>query len=167
MADAGSLLDNTEFIVDLARYADGILSEAAVRKKYRLPDDVWQGLANDEELVSAIEAEKVRRIRNGSSARERAQQLFATAPDVLGKILNDDSASPRHRIESAKELRAVAANSPEAAPTSDEKFTIVINLGNDQKLRIDKATGIIPNDGEILDHAPQGLLEAKKDGEPW
>src|SRR5262249_46775629 len=155
MGDAGSLLDNTEFIVDLARYADGILSEAAVRKKYRLPDDVWQGLANDEELVSAIEAEKVRRIRNGSSARERAQQLFATAPDVLGKILNDDSASPRHRIESAKELRAVAANSPEAAPTSDEKFTIVINLGNDQKLRIDKATGIIPNDGEILDHAPQ------------
>src|SRR5262249_32572942 len=143
MGDAGSLLDNHEFIVDLARYADGLLSEAAVRKKYRLPDDVWQGLGNDEELVEAIEAEKVRRIRNGATARERAQQIFATAPNVLGKILNDDSASPRHRIESARELRAVAANGPEAAPASEERFVIRIDLtagGNkDDVILIDKS----------------------------
>jgi len=171
MGQAQSLLDNTEFIVDLARYAEKLISEDAVRKKYKLPEDVWAGLGNDEELVSAIEAEKVRRIRNGASARERAQQLFATAPDVLGEILNDETASARHRIESAKELRAVAANTgPEAAPTTDEKFHITIVLNADNKIRVSKATGLVPNDDvEAIEHdadtAPQLLtaIAAKKD----
>ena len=170
MGDTGSLLDNREFIVDLARFSEKLLTEAEVRKKYRLPDDVWAGLGNDDELVEAIEAEKVRRIRNGATARERAQQLFAAAPDVLGKILNDDSASPRHRIESARELRAVAANSSEAAPATDEKFTITIVLNADEKIHINKATGIVPHDSEILEHdadtASQKLLPmiaSKKD----
>src|SRR5262249_7418012 len=100
-----------EFIADCARYAEGLLSEAAVRKKYRFGDNDWENLGDNDALVEAIEVEKVRRIRNGDSARERAQQLFAQAPDVLGDILHDDGASPRHRIESARELRQIAANS--------------------------------------------------------
>jgi len=155
MGDTKSLLDNHEFIVSLARYAEGQegYTEAAVRKRFRLPDDVWQGLGNDEELVEAIEAEKVRRIRNGASARERAQQLFAKAPDVLGNIMNDPGASARHRIESAKELRVVAANGPEAAPQQEERFSIVINLGNDEKIRIDKPIRKVgPDADQIIEH---------------
>ena len=165
MADTKSLLDNHEFIVSLARYAEGQegYTEAAVRKKYRLPDDVWQGLGDDEELVEAIEAEKVRRIRNGACARERAQQLFASVPTTLGKILNDPAMPARQRIESAKELRAVSANTgPEAAPATDEKFHITIVLNADEKIRVSKATGLIPNDVEAIEHdadtAPQSLL---------
>jgi len=170
MADTKSLLDNHEFIVSLARYAEGQegYSEAAVRKRFRLPDDVWQGLGNDEELVEAIEAEKVRRIRNGATARERAQQLFAKAPDVLGNILNDDSASPRHRIEASKELRTVAANGPEAAPQQEERFQITIILSADERIKIDRDLGKIdPHDGMTIDHAPQRLPAAKGDDEPW
>ena len=161
MGDTKSLLDNHEFIVSLARYAEGQegYTEAAVRKRFRLPDDVWTGLGNDDELVSAIAEEKAKRVRNGACARERAQQIFATAPDVLGKILNDDSASPRHRIEASKELRTVAANSPEAAPASDERFQITIVLSADEKIHIDKAIGKVDaHAGEIIDHAPQDLL---------
>jgi hypothetical protein len=108
-----------ELIENLARYAEGLLDEAAVKKIYRFSDEDWDRLGGNDELVEKIEAEKRRRIRDGTSARERAQQLFVTAPGVLGNILHDDDASPRHRIESAKELRVIAANGPEAKSASD------------------------------------------------
>src|SRR5262249_4724205 len=107
----------------------------------------------------AIEAEKVRRIRNGAHAREKAQQVFVKAPDVLDNILSDRSASPRHRIEAAREIRAVAATGPEATPAGD-RFVIPINLGEVYKLRIVKpiAGGPIDETGQSIDVTPQGLL---------
>src|SRR5262245_63580335 len=108
MDDPTSLIENHEFITDCARYAEGLLSEKEVKKKYRFDDQTWERLGEDEALIEAIEAEKTRRIRNGSTARERAQQLFATAPNVLGDILHDDGTSARSRIESARELRQIA-----------------------------------------------------------
>ena len=133
-----------DFIVDMARFADGLLDQQAIRKKYRFDDSAWERLGKDDELVEAIEAEKARRIRNGATARERAQVLYARVPTVLGGILDDDHASPRHRIESAKEIRAVAANGPEAAPASD-RFQITIILNSDVE-RYDKSIAIDPND---------------------
>jgi hypothetical protein len=145
------LEDNHEFINDFARYCEGILDEKFLRRKYRFDDSTWESLGNDDALVEKIANEKLRRIRDGTSARERAQVHFATAPDVLGSILNDQHASPRHRIESAKELRTVAANGPEAAPASD-RFVITINLTADGSNHIehyDKARAIDPNPNEM------------------
>ena len=158
MDDPTSLIENHEFITDCARYAEGLLSEQDVKKRHHFDDATWGRLGDDEALIQAIEAEKVRRIRNGSSARERAQQLFTTAPSVLGDILHDDGASPRHRIESARELRQIAANGPEAAPASD-RFQITINLGADV-LHFDKSIEINPNDVDPndTDSTPQGLI---------
>src|SRR5262245_15726244 len=116
---------------------------AQVRKRFRFDDDTWKRLGENDALVEAIEAEKERRIRNGESAREKAQALFVQAPGVLGGIMNDDSASPRHRIESVREIRQIAANGPEAAPASD-RFVITINLGDDV-LKFDKSIEINPN----------------------
>ena len=124
------LEDDLEFISDCARYAEGLLSEAAVKKKHHLSADTWERLGSNEALIEKIEAEKVRRIRNGSAKREKAQQLVVQAPDILGGIMLDASASPKHRIDSAKALDAFAANGPEAAPASD-RFEITINLGSD------------------------------------
>ena len=61
--------ENDELIADLARYAEGICTEAAVRRKYRdiLNDEAWTTLGKDDLLVEMVEAEKVRRIRNGLS----------------------------------------------------------------------------------------------------
>ena len=77
-----------ELVTNLARYAEGLLDEAAVKKIYRFSDEDWDRLGSNDELVEKIQAEKTRRIRNGSSARERAQTLFAEAPAVLGTILH-------------------------------------------------------------------------------
>ena len=56
-----------EFISDLARFADNLLSEAAVKKKYRLAESAWEALGSNDALVEKIEAEKLRRIRDGST----------------------------------------------------------------------------------------------------
>jgi hypothetical protein len=138
------LEDNSEFISDCCRFAENIMSEAAVKKKYHFSDAEWERLGNDEKLIEAIELEKVRRIRTGQQKRERAQVLVVQAPDVLGGIMNDASASPRHRVDAIKTLDTFASNGPESAPAAD-RFQIVINLGSDT-LRFDKSITPDPND---------------------
>ena len=156
------LEDNQEFIADCCRYAENILSEAAVKKKYRFDEVTWEKLGSNDKLVEAIEAEKVRRIRDGSSKRERAQVLVTKAPDVLGGIMLDASASPKHRIDSAKALDAFAANGPEVSPATD-RFVIQINLGSDV-LRFDKSITPDPNDidpfNDDVDTMPQDVIAA-------
>src|SRR5262245_39189970 len=127
MDDPTSLLENHEFITDCARYAEGLMSEAEVKKRHHFDDATWELLGENDMLVEAIEVEKTRRIRNGSTKRERAQKLVAQAPGVLGDIMLDASASPKHRIDSAKVLDTFAANGPGAAPAS-ERFVITINI---------------------------------------
>jgi hypothetical protein len=156
---AKSLIDDHDFIADLARYAEGLCSEQQVKKKHRLPDDVWTRLGEDDALVEAIEAEKVRRVRNGQAKREKAQQLVVQACDVLGEIMRDAGASPKHRIDASKALDAFADNGPQMAPAAD-RFVITINLGADQQLKIDKSIKPIANDKdiEVIDTTPQELL---------
>ena len=131
--------DDPQFISDLARFADGLLSEAAVKTKYRLAESAWEALGSDDSLVEKIEAEKVRRIRDGSSKREKAQALIVKAPGILDGIMSDVSASPRHRVDAIKTLDVMAANAPgQSAPASD-RFQITINLGADLQLKFDKS----------------------------
>jgi hypothetical protein len=132
-----------DFIVDCARFAEGILTEKAVKKKYLFDAETWERLGSDEALIEAIEVEKTRRIRNGTTARERAQVLYAETPTVLGNILHDGGASPRHRIESARELRQIADNGPQQSvpAAAADRFLITINLGNGEVLRY-------PNDND-------------------
>ena len=81
------------------------------------------------------------------------------APEVLSGILLDPSASPKHRIDSAKVLDVFADNGPQAAPAAD-RFIIQINLGEDYKLKFDKSIAPVANDKdvEIIDNTPQELL---------
>jgi len=159
-------LDNLELIQDLCRYAENLLSEQQVRKKYRFDNETWECLGSNDSLVEAIEAEKTRRIRNGSTARERAQQHFASAPTVLGGILNDDGASPRHRIESARELRQIADNGPQATSAAD-RFIIHIDLGADQKLTIDKPRKPGLDDDKVIEGTTSQAAITDKTEDDW
>jgi hypothetical protein len=52
------LIVDHEFVVHLARYAEGSLTEPQVRKKYRFVDNAtWERLGPDDELVARIERE--------------------------------------------------------------------------------------------------------------
>jgi hypothetical protein len=124
------------FCLDVCRLVEDLISAEALRAKYGLQDEeVWRTLETNEPLQRAIAATKTHRIHDGSAAREKAQHLFLAAPDVLGEIVNDTSASPRHRIEAVRELRQVAAAGPTDAQAADrEKFVINISFGSN-KLR--------------------------------
>ena len=154
-----------ELITDLARYAEGLMDEAAVKKIYRFSDEDWDRLGSNDELVEKIQAEKTRRIRNGSSARERAQDLFAGAPAVLGTILHGDDVSPRHKIESARELRAIAANGPEAT-ASETRFIISIDLGGGEVLKFNKSIECKAHDAEDPDN-PDTSIDTDDDDDPY
>jgi hypothetical protein len=170
MDDPTSLIENHDFITDCARYAEGLLSEKDVKKRHHFDDATWERLGQDDALVEAIEAEKLRRVRSGLAKRELAQKHVVKAPDVLNTIMLDPAASPKHRIDSAKVLDQFAANGPEAAPAAD-RFVITINLGDDV-LKFDKSIAIDANDVDPNDTNTTmfPIIAAKKkddgDGEP-
>src|SRR5262245_50662983 len=130
MDDPTPLIENHDFITDCARYAESLLTEKEVKKKHHFDAATWERLGENDALVEAIEAEKLRRIRNGQAKREKSQVLVTKAPDVLSGIMLDASASPKHRIGSAKVLDQFAANGPQSVPAGD-RFIITINLGTD------------------------------------
>ena len=66
-------LEDDELIENLARFADGTLSEAAVKARHHLSNEEWAALGDSDRLVELVEACKLRRIRTGATKRERAQ----------------------------------------------------------------------------------------------
>jgi hypothetical protein len=121
-----------EFISDCVRAGEGLIGDNDLCNKYEITAADWENITQNGTLLRAVKAEGQRRIRTGIAAQESAAKLFAKAPTVLGDILNDNSASPRHRIESARELRVTSTGTAHAENTADaEKFVITINLGAD------------------------------------
>jgi hypothetical protein len=158
-----SLLNNSELISDLARFAEGIVTQQAVRKKWRklITDEMWDTFGSNDQFVEAIEAERARRTRLGARAREQAQQAFEKCPPALEKIIDDKDANPRHVVEASRELRAIANVGPEAQPTA-ERYHIVINLGADKQLVIDQPIKPTP-----IDVTPPKWIEKDDErGEP-
>jgi|SRR5262245_2942051 len=121
-----------QFITDCVRAGEGLLTDKEVVEKYEVPPEEWKAIIENTVLIRAIRAESERRVRNGTAARESAAKIFAKTPTILGEILTDKAASPRNRIESARELRATATGpGAESAADSGDKFIITINLGAD------------------------------------
>jgi hypothetical protein len=154
------LINDHDFILTMCRYSENLLTEKFIRKKYHLlGEDVWQKLGEDESLIEKIEEEKLKRCRDGSSKREKAQQLVVKTVDVLGDIALNAGNSPKHRIDASKTLDAFATNGPQTVPpaAAADRFQIIINLGNDEILTFDKTITPQPRN---IDNAPQELLPA-------
>ena len=81
---------------------------------------------------------------NGDAAREAAAKEFTKAPEILGKILENERNSPKHRIDAAKELRATAHPSDEKSDTETDRIHIIINMGGDEKLVVDAPIKPLP-----------------------
>src|SRR5262249_35485529 len=129
-----ALANNFELITDLTRYAEGLLEEKHVRKKYRFDEATWTALGTDEKFVEAVELERIRRVRDGSFKRERSQQHITRAPDILNEIMSDTKQSAKHRIDSAKVLDSFPDNGPKDAPEQD-RIIIRIDMGADTRTK--------------------------------
>src|SRR5215472_11296747 len=112
------------FITDCSRNRERLVSDNQICEKYGLSLNAWAEIAQNKAVRLAVNAEHERRIRSGVAAQESAAKLFSEAPEVLGKILHNEQASPRHRIEAAKELRATANTG--ADKTGDDADRVVI-----------------------------------------
>jgi hypothetical protein len=145
-------IEDDELVENLARFADGTLSEAAVKSRHHLSNEDWAALGKSDRLVELVEACKLRRIRSGATKRERAQIEIVDAPPILGGIMRDSNANERHRIDSIKALDALAANGPTGSTPASDRFIIQINLGADVNgkeiiQRFNKS--IVPNADDI------------------
>jgi hypothetical protein len=125
------------FVTDASRNRERLFSDQRLMEKYGLTMAGWKEIAKNEAFLLAVAAEVERRTYNGDSAREAAAKQFTEAPQVLGNILRNEHASPRHRIEAAKELRATANTGNERAGDTADRVIVTINLGGDEKLVVD------------------------------
>ena len=118
---AQELMKDETFIQDLARYSENLLTEKFIRKKYgNLDEATWTRLGENDSLIEKIEDLKLRRCRDGSSKREKAQQLVVKTVDVLGDIALNAGNSPKHRIDASKTLDAFATNKATLFEMSDQ-----------------------------------------------
>ena len=138
-------IEDDELIENLARFADGTLSEAAVKARHHLSNEAWAALGESDRLVELVEVAKLRRIRTGTTKRERAQIEIVDGPPILGKIMRDPNANARHVIDSVKALDALASTGAEAA-AEGTRFEITINLGADHIEHYSKSIAIDAND---------------------
>ena len=74
------LENDLEFVSDLARFRENLLDEKAIRKKYRLANDVWEKLADDDALIRAVEAEST---ATTDALRRRDADVFALTRGTL------------------------------------------------------------------------------------
>jgi hypothetical protein len=65
-------LEDDELIENLSRFADGTLSEAAVKSRHHLSNEEWSALGDSDRLVELVEAAKLRRIRTGATKKGKS-----------------------------------------------------------------------------------------------
>ena len=69
-----------QLVVDLARYREGLVDEKAIRKKFKLANNIWEALiGDDDELIRAVEAEAVRKSLT-AALKESARKCWRRAP---------------------------------------------------------------------------------------
>jgi len=165
--DPVEFMKDQGFIEDLARFADGILTEKQVRQKYHLfGEDIWTDLGKDDALVERIELEKTRRIRSGATKRELAQLHVTKGPAILDGIMSDPKQSARHRVDAIKTLNDLADPGPQHFAQDQDRIIIRIDLSADTKDPADVLTfdaairpNPNPNDTKVIEHnsAPKGV----------
>ena len=75
-------IDDDELVENLARFADGTLTEGQVKARHHLSNEDWLAMGESDRLVELVEACKLRRIRSGATKREKAQIEVVDAPPI-------------------------------------------------------------------------------------
>jgi hypothetical protein len=139
-----------QFVVDCTRAAEGLVTDKELVEKYEISPADFGNIAKDTALIRAIQAERNRRVHNGTAARESAARHFIKAPTILDKIMSDEQANARHRIEAIREMRQVAVPENQNNPSQSERFIIRIDLtaGGDSEdvLTFNKSIAVSPDD---------------------
>ena len=140
------------FLTDLCRNKERLFSDQQVCAKYEIEPANWTQITQSKAIRLAVNAEHERRMLNGTAAQEAAARIFTESPEVMGSILRDQQANPRHRVEASRELRATARFDDDEKPSADaERFVITINLGNAPEDKLVFDCGVPKHAKEALD----------------
>jgi hypothetical protein len=135
------------FVTDACRSAEGLIQDKDLVEIYDVSPPELQALTKDSNFARALRTERDRRVRSGVAAREAAAKHFVKSPGILDRIQLDENANARHKIESIRELRQIAAPENASGPSQSDRFVITINLGGGESLHYNKSIAIDPNDG--------------------
>jgi hypothetical protein len=114
-------------VKDAARFNEGSLSEDEFRSHWALSDAEWEAIASNVDLIEAVRVEMRRRVESGEAARDHARFAYPEVVRGLVTLANSAVVSARHRIDAARELRAISGVVKEdAAPLI---VSITINKG--------------------------------------
>jgi hypothetical protein len=147
------------FAEDAVRFIEGIATEEQLRKKYQLDDTAWQALETNEPLQLLVGRLREERLRNGSAQREKSALRWNSAIDVVDAIVQDPTASAKHRLDGARELRACAVGTAEDKPDARSRFQITINFGSHRLERNVELTPVKHDEGDELEAPrPSGIV---------
>jgi hypothetical protein len=148
-----------KLVSDLARFSEGVLTEAQVKKKHHFDDSTWEALGDNEALLAEVDADCAE-LGMVAAKTEKARHLVIKAPDVVSGIMLDPTQNARHRIDAAKVLDAFADSGPKDGPAAAETlFLIKIDLsgGSDdpadvyeRTINLTKPTGEPPQKIEAI-----------------
>jgi hypothetical protein len=133
------------FVTDACRAGEAVVSDQDLMTKYDLTPEELQAIANTKAVERAIRNEREHRLRSGIATRELAAKSYFKAPTVLDSIMMNEQSNPRHRIESAKELRVISTPENQNNPAQSGMFHIVINLG-DESIEFNKPIAVNADD---------------------
>jgi hypothetical protein len=134
------------FAVDCVRFIENLIDETQLRKKYALlNEEIWRQLETNEPLQLLVGKIREERLRDGTAQREKASLRWNSAIDVVDAIVQDPTASAKHRLDGARELRACATGTEDSKPDARERFTININFGT-SKLSVVKDVTPVKHD---------------------
>ena len=108
------LEDDLEFISDLARFADNLLSEAAVKKKIALPKAPGKLSAAMMRWSKKLKPRNYAEYVMAAPSEKRRSNWSRKRPTSWAALCCDPNANERHRIDSIKTLDALASTGAEA-----------------------------------------------------
>jgi hypothetical protein len=122
-----------DFLEDLARLEEGVITQAYLMDKWRLCPvlDVPEIVRNDT-LKRMVRIRKHERKINGAAARELARVAYPDAVGEVGKVVMDKVTPPKVKIDGARELRQMTGFDDVSDKTAAERFTLTIIVGDTQ-----------------------------------
>jgi hypothetical protein len=148
------------FVTDACRSAEGLIQDKDLVEIYDVSPPELQALTKDSNFARALRIERDRRVRSGTAAREAAAKHFVKSPGILDRIQLDENANARHKIESIRELRQIAAPENASGPSQSDRFVITINIG-DESLKFDKSIAISA-DADGVPEEPKRVARPKR-----
>ena len=116
-------------------------------KKWKLTDEQWEQIENDEGFLLLLNLEIGRRLFSGAAVTEQAQVELAGIPKILSALVKNPMGSTANQISAAKLLKEFAASGPQTGTAAGERFSITILLGPSEK---EKFTTVVEHPMKLL-----------------